>query len=89
MYKDLPPEQQRALEQFMRMRNPVQPLIMGQYDTMEGEPATGAAPEDSSPTVEDGYSYTPGPGGRANPSNWKPVAAGGAGFGQPGFPGPY
>lgn len=26
---------------------------------------------DSQPASEDGYDYTPGPGGRANPSNWK------------------
>jgi hypothetical protein len=27
---------------------------------------------DATPTVEDGFAYTPGPGGRANQSNWKP-----------------
>lgn len=27
---------------------------------------------DGQPTVEDGYVYTPGPGGRANQANWKP-----------------
>ncbi len=26
---------------------------------------------DAEPTSEDGYSYTPGPGGRANPANWR------------------
>lgn len=36
----------------------------------------GVAPQahpDAVPTVEDGYSYAPGPGGRANPANWKPA----------------
>lgn len=32
---------------------------------------------DSTPTTEDGYQYTPGPGGRANQANWK--ALGGTG----------
>lgn len=27
--------------------------------------------QDATPTVEDGHQYTPGPGGRANPANWK------------------
>lgn len=31
---------------------------------------------DATPTVEEGHAYTPGPGGRANPSNWKPVGGG-------------
>lgn len=26
---------------------------------------------DSTPTIEEGHQYTPGPGGRANPANWK------------------
>lgn len=39
---------------------------------------------DAIPTVEDGYSYTPGPGGRANQSNWKAVG-GGVGNGPGGF----
>lgn len=40
---------------------------------------TGNGP-DAVPTIEDGYQYTPGPGGRANQGNWKPV--GGAGPSQ-------
>lgn len=32
--------------------------------------------DDATPTVEDGHAYTPGPGGRANPSNWKPTGGG-------------
>lgn len=28
---------------------------------------------DSTPATEDGHSYTPGQGGRANPKNWKPM----------------
>lgn len=39
---------------------------------------------DSQPTVEDGMAYTPGPGGRANPSNWK--AGGGSGNTTGNFP---
>lgn len=31
----------------------------------------GSANIDAEPTSEDGFDYTPGPGGRANPSNWK------------------
>jgi hypothetical protein len=37
----------------------------------------GGGSADDAPTVEDGFAYTPGPGGRANPANWKPE--GGAG----------
>lgn len=34
----------------------------------------GAAPNlDTTATVESGYRYIPGPGGRANQSNWKPL----------------
>lgn len=40
---------------------------------------------DSTPTTEDGHSYTPGPGGRANPQNWKPVG-GASGNAGPRFP---
>lgn len=31
---------------------------------------------DATPTVEDGYRYTPGLGGRGNQANWAPVAGG-------------
>jgi hypothetical protein len=37
--------------------------------------AGGGSP-DTTPITEDGYSYTPGPGGRGNQANWKPVAGG-------------
>lgn len=49
----------------------------------------GAAPAggQDAPTVEDGFSYTPGPGGKANQQNWKPVG-GGASNGTGGFPRP-
>lgn len=40
-----------------------------------GAVAGGGNP-DITPTIEDGHSYTPGPGGRANPANWKPVGGG-------------
>lgn len=40
---------------------------------------------DAQPTVEDGYSYTPGPGGRGNQANWKQVG-GGVSNGTGGFP---
>lgn len=35
--------------------------------------ALGGGSPDAMPTVEDGYSYTPGPGGRGNQANWKPA----------------
>lgn len=40
---------------------------------------------DATPTVEDGYAYTPGPGGRANQANWKPIGGPSPG-GSGGFP---
>lgn len=61
------------------------PLTLREEKPKEGsesllEKAGGGAPKatattppkspDQTPTVEDGYRYTPGPGGRANQSNW-------------------
>ena len=43
-------------------------------------------PADAQPTVEDGFAYTPGPGGRANQNNWKPQG-GPSPLGSGGFPG--
>lgn len=45
-------------------------------------PNAGAAPrpataeENATATTEGGYTYTPGPGGRANPQNWRAVQGG-------------
>lgn len=47
--------------------------------------AQGGANPDNTPTIEDGYQYTPGPGGRANQGNWKQVGGGG-GNATGGFP---
>lgn len=47
--------------------------------------ALGGGNLDNTPTVEDGYQYTPGPGGRSNQSNWKAVG-GSVGSGTGGFP---
>lgn len=41
---------------------------------------------DNTPTIEDGYQYTPGPGGRANQNNWKPIGGASPSYGSPTFP---
>jgi len=46
----------------------------GQWLPVPGAASQQASP-DSTPGEEDGYRYTPGPGGRANQANWKPVAS--------------
>lgn len=45
--------------------------------------------QDNIPTIEDGYQYTPGPGGRANQGNWKPIGGASPSNGSSGFPRPY
>jgi hypothetical protein len=45
----------------------------------------GGGMADQTPAIEDGYQYTPGPGGRANQANWRQVG-GGTGNGVGGFP---
>lgn len=37
----------------------------------EGQDRVGGGNLDTQPVVEQGYAYTPGPGGRANKANWK------------------
>lgn len=39
---------------------------------LEQKAQTPAQSGIDAPTAEDGYVYTPGPGGKANPSNWRP-----------------
>lgn len=43
---------------------------------------SGSSQADMTPTVEDGYQYRPGPGGRANKANWQPVGGATAGPSQ-------
>lgn len=59
--------------------------VAGALGRMGGGGQGGSDP-DNTPTVEDGFQYTPGPGGRRNQSNWKPVG-GGTGNGAGGFQG--
>lgn len=47
----------------------------------QGAPANS---NDDAPTIEDGYKYTPGPGGRSNSANWQPTG-GSVGNGTGGF----
>lgn len=75
-FKGLPPEEKaQAIETLDQLRPKVigNPLDGYRY---EPRPRGGVkGPADDAPIVEDGFQYTPGPGGRANQSNWKPVAS--------------
>ena len=62
------------------------PAIIDRAQMVSG--AAGGNPLDAQPTVEDGFAYTPGPGGRANQNNWKPQG-GPRPVGVGGFPGSY
>lgn len=85
-------EQRKAYSQMQDAeRGPITVLPNGQVYVRDPAIASqlgmggngGGANLDNTPTVEDGMAYTPGPGGRANPSNWKaqggptPSASGG------------
>lgn len=66
-YKSLPEEERKLYHQM----NPVvgymadgTPRVINPYEAQQPN-------LDSQPASEDGYDYIPGPGGRANPSNWK------------------
>lgn len=70
-YRTATPEQRRAYDL-------TQPIITnGVGSTVVPR---GSWELDNTPVTEDGYAYTPGPGGRANQANWKPV---GGANGQP------
>lgn len=67
-YRSATPEQRQAYDQ-------VRPIITqgaGSTVVPRGSWAQGSN-EDAIPTQEDGHQYTPGPGGRANSANWKPI----------------
>ena len=75
IYQSLTPEEQAQYRNFLSFRQPVQPMIMGQYDTVE-------EPQQETTIVNP----KTGERMRLNPQSgqWEPV--GGAGPGQPGFP---
>lgn len=61
---------------FMALNLPGNRIYAGPRSGLPAALGGGSGDPDSTPAVEDGYSYTPGPGGRGNQANWKP--AGGA-----------
>lgn len=75
-------DQRTAYRQMQEAKggDPIINMSLGQ-DRFYSGPRSGLATAlgsagaslDTTPTVEDGMSYTPGPGGRGNPGNWKAV----------------
>ena len=72
-------------EPFVSTTLPNGQFFMGRPSQMGGMMGGGGM-ADQTPAVEDGYQYTPGPGGRANQANWRQVG-GGTGDGVGGFHG--
>ena len=76
-WNNLPAEEKQRFAQYQDVVNP---KVFSGQDGLPYRMPRG----DDAPGIEDGYQYTPGPGGRANPQNWKP-AGGGTGNGVGGF----
>lgn len=73
-YQNASPEERAAYDQM-------HPIITHGYGSTviprSGLQSPGAGNQDAIPTREDGFDYIPGPGGRANPANWKQAGGGG------------
>lgn len=66
-YKSLPEEERKLYHQMKPVVGYMAdgtPRVINPYEAQQPN-------LDSQPASEDGYDYIPGPGGRANPSNWK------------------
>lgn len=66
-YKSLPEEERKLYHQMKPVVGYMAdgtPRVINPYEAQQPN-------LDSQPASEDGYDYVPGPGGRANPSNWK------------------
>jgi hypothetical protein len=76
--------QRLAGEPFISTTLPNGQFFAGRPSQINGMMGGGGM-ADQTPAIEDGYQYTPGPGGRANQANWRQVG-GGTGNGVGGFP---
>lgn len=85
-----PEQRTKLIQDYVRNRaNPLQAIqgfdANGNPTTTWTRPSGGiSAPTTSVGTVEDGYEFIGGDD--TDPKNWRPVAGGGAGSGQPNFP---
>ena len=84
-WQRLTPEQKTAATEMYSVRNPQAQSDKFVINDGQLVRVPGPVPQQAdAPVVEDGYAYTPGPGGKANQANWKPVG-GGTGNGAGGF----